>query len=195
MSNALLRIAEVSELRIDGLEDNVVRVRFSKTDRDSKGEYLYLCEDTRLIVQKWLQLSELTESYLFWRMTSWDDNLYIDKKTDEPAPLNPDAVRQIIKSAASWVGITEKISGHSLRIGKAVSLVRAGATVVDMQIAVHWNSPTMPAYYARAQLSEKEAVTKFKGAGRFYPIFVQRYKMKKARYFPKKSELFKGLSV
>ena len=47
MSDGLLRISEVTELRIDDLEDNMLRVRFSKTDQEGQGEHLYLCEDTR----------------------------------------------------------------------------------------------------------------------------------------------------
>ena len=50
MSDGLLRISEVTELRIDDLEDNMLRIRFSKTDQEGTGEHLYLCEDTRQIV-------------------------------------------------------------------------------------------------------------------------------------------------
>ena len=35
----------------------------------------------------------------------------------------------------------EYISGHSLRVGSAISLAQAGATVVDMQNAGRWKSP------------------------------------------------------
>ena len=54
MSDGLIRVSEVTELRISDFEDNTLRVRHSKTDQEGPGEYLYLCEDTRLIVQKWL---------------------------------------------------------------------------------------------------------------------------------------------
>ena len=47
MSDGLLRISEVTELRISDLEDNTLRVRHSKTDQEGQGEHLYLCEDTR----------------------------------------------------------------------------------------------------------------------------------------------------
>ena len=65
MSDGLLRISEVTELRIDDLEDNTLRIRYSKTDQEGQGEHLYLCEDTRQIVGKWLERSGLTEGYLF----------------------------------------------------------------------------------------------------------------------------------
>ena len=93
MSDGLLRISEVTELRISDLEDNNIRVRFSKTDQEGQGEYLYLCEDTRQIVGEWLKRSELQEGYLFRRMTARGDNLYRDKDTGEPHKLTDDGVR------------------------------------------------------------------------------------------------------
>lgn len=166
MSDGLLRISEVIEIRIDDLEDNTLRIRFSKTDQEGEGEYLYLCEDTRLIVQKWLKRSGLTEGYLFRRMTARGDNLYVNKDTGEPSALTADGVRKIIKQSAARVGLTEKVSGHSARIGSAVSLAQAGASLVDIQTAGRWKDPGMPAHYARAQFAERGAIARFKDGKR-----------------------------
>ena len=190
MSDGLLRISEVTELRIDDLEDSTLRIRFSKTDQEGSGEHLYLCVDTRQIVGKWLERSELSEGSLFRRMTArgdtrqivgkWlerselsegslfrrmtarGDNLYRDKETGEPYALTHDGVRRIIKSCASRVGLVDKVSGHSARIGSAVSLAQAGATLVDIQTAGRWKDPSMPAHYARAQFAERGAIARFK---------------------------------
>ena len=162
MSDSLLRISEATELRIDDLEDNTLRIRFSKTDQEGEGEYLYLCEDTRQIVQKWLERSGLTEGYLFRRMTAPGDNLYVNKDTGEPYSLTADGVRKIIKRSAARVGLTEKVSGHSLRIGTTVSLAQSGASLVDIQTAGRWKDPGMPAHYARAQFAERGAIARFK---------------------------------
>ena len=162
MSDGLLRISEVTELRISDLEENTLRVRFSKTDQEGSGEHLYLCEDTRQIVGKWRKWSGLSEGYLFRRMTARGDNLYIDKNTGEPHKLTDDGVRRIIKTCAARVGLTDKVSGHSLRIGTTVSLAQAGASLVDIQVAGRWKDPGMPAHYARAQLSERGAIARFK---------------------------------
>ena len=162
MSDGLLRISEVTEIRIDDLEDNTLRIRFSKTDQEGQGEHLYLCEDTRQIVGKWRKRSGLSEGYLFRRMTARGDNLYIDKNTGEPHKLTDDGVRRIIKSCAARVGLTDKVSGHSLRIGTTVSLAQSGASLVDIQVAGRWKDPGMPAHYARAQLSERGAIARFK---------------------------------
>ena len=166
MSDSLLRISEATELRIDDLEDNMLRIRFSKSDQDGKDEHLYLCEDTRGVVQEWLERSGLTEGYLFRRFTARGDNLYVDKNTGEPYKLTDDGVRQIIKRAAARVGLAEKVSGHSLRIGTTVSLAQAGATLVDIQTAGRWKSSQMPAHYARAQFAERGAIARFKDGKR-----------------------------
>ena len=162
MSDGLLRISEVTELRISDLEENTLRVRFSKTDQEGSGEHLYLCEDTRQIVGKWRKWSGLSEGYLFRRMTARGDNLYRDKDTGEPHKLTDDGVRRIIKTCAARVGLTDKVSGHSLRIGTTVSLAQSGASLVDIQVAGRWKDPGMPAHYARAQLSERGAIARFK---------------------------------
>ena len=162
MSDGLLRISEVVELRVDDLQDNTLRVRHSKTDQEGQGESLYLCEDTRLIVQKWLERSGLTEGYLFRRITARGDNLYVNKNTGEPSALTADGVRKIIKQSAARVGLTEKVSGHSLRIGSAVALAQMGASLVDIQVAGRWKDPGMPAHYARAQFAERGAIARFK---------------------------------
>ena len=166
MSDGLLRISEVTELHIADLEDNTLQLRFSKTDQEGEGEHLYLCEDTRQIVQKWLERSKLTEGHLFRRMTARGDNLYINKNTREPYKLTDDGVRKIIKSCAARVGLTDKVSGHSLRIGTTVSLAQSGASLVDIQTAGRWKDPGMPAHYARAQFAERGAIARFKDAKR-----------------------------
>ena len=127
-----------------------------------QGEYLYLCEDTRKIIMQWLDRSELSEGYLFRRMTARGDNLYIDKKTGEPSPLTNDGVRKIVKSCAARVGLSDKISGHSLRIGTTVSLAQSGASLVDIQVAGRWKDPGMPVHYAKAEVTERSAIARFK---------------------------------
>ena len=76
------------------------------------------------------------------------------------SPHTPDAV--LSKSGLPHAGVDGFISGHSLRVGSAVSLAKAGATVVDMQVAGRWKSSQIPAHYAKAELAERGAIARFK---------------------------------
>ena len=76
--------------------------------------------------------------------------------------LSVDGARKTIKRRAHAAGVEGFISGHSLRVGSAVSLVQAGASVVDLQVAGRWKSPQMPAHYARAELAERGGIARFK---------------------------------
>ena len=51
-------------------------------------------------------------------------------------------------------------------VGSAVSLAKAGASVVDMQVAGRWKSAQMPAHYAKAELAERGAIARFKDGKR-----------------------------
>ena len=113
-------------------------------------------------VTGWLERSGLTEGYLFRRMTPRGDNLYVNRNTGEPYALTADGVRKIIKRSAARVGLTEKVSGHSARIGTAISLAQSGASLVDIQTAGRWKDPSMPAHYARVQFAERGAIARFK---------------------------------
>ena len=165
MSDGLLRISEVTELRIDDLEDSTLRIRFSKTDQEGQGEHLYLCEDTRQIVG--MAGTVGTNGRLSLSENDCPRGQPLSRqKTGEPYALTHDGVRRIIKSCASRVGLVDKVSGHSARIGSAVSLAQAGASLVDIQTAGRWKDPGMPAHYARAQFAERGAIARFKDGKR-----------------------------
>ena len=111
MSDGLLRVTGVTALPISDLKYNTLRVRFSKTGQEGQGEHLYLCKDTRRIVQEWLKRSGLTKGYLFRRMTVRGDNLYRDKETGELSHLTADGVRWIIKQCAARGGLPIRCRG------------------------------------------------------------------------------------
>ena len=159
MSDAMLRVSEVVELRVCDLHDKTIHIRFSKTDQEGKGADLYLCDNTRRVVKKWIAQAGITDGYLCRRITARGDKI---KNPDNLRPMTTHALRDMIKKCAKRVGITEGIATHSLRIGSAISLAQAGATLVEMQIAGRWKNPAMPAHYARAQLSSKGAIARYK---------------------------------
>ena len=130
-------------------------VRSSKTDQDGTGESLYVCDATRNVLTQYRERAGITRGALFRHIRRGDHI--------QPTRLHPHSARRIIKKRATDAGVEGFISGHSLRVGSAVSLAQAGATVVDMQVAGRWKSSQMPAHYAKAELAERGAIARFKG--------------------------------
>ena len=154
MSDCLLRISEVVAVDVGDLEEKTLTVRASKTDQEGTGETLYVCEKTRQLLKQYTEQAGIVSGAVFRRIRCGG---YI-----QPSRLNPHSARRIIKKRASEAGVAGFISGHSLRVGSAVSLAQAGATVVDMQVAGRWKSSEMPAHYAKAELAERGAIARFK---------------------------------
>ena len=154
MSDCLLRISEVVAVNVGDLKERTLTVRSSKSDQEGTGESLYVCDATRNVLNQYQERADITHGPLF-RHIRRGDHIQSNR-------LNPHSTRRIIKKRAANAGVEGFISGHSLRVGSAVSLAQAGATVVDMQVAGRWKSSQMPAHYAKAELAERGAIARFK---------------------------------
>ena len=158
MSDCLLRVSEVVAVNVGDLNKATLTVRSSKTDQEGHGESLYVCESTRRVIKQYRQKAGIECGVLF-RQIRRGDHVQLDRLTDFSA-------RRIIQKRSIDAGIKGFIAGHSLRVGSAVSLARAGASVVDMQVAGRWKSSQMPAHYAKAELAERGAIARFKDGKR-----------------------------
>ena len=158
MSDCLLRISEVVTVNIGDLKEKTLTLRSSKTDQEGTGESLYICDATRNVLKRYRERANITRGALFRHIRRGDHI--------QPQRLTPHSARRIIKKRAANAGVEGFISGHSLRVGSAVSLAQAGASVVDMQVAGRWKSSQMPAHYAKAELAERGAIAKFKDGKR-----------------------------
>ena len=158
MSDCLLRISEVVAVNIGDLKETTLTLQFSKTDQEGTGETLYVCDSTRNVLNQYRERANITRGALF-RHVRRGDHI-------QPTRLHPHSARRIIQKRAQAAGVEGFISGHSLRVGSAVSLAQAGATVVDMQVAGRWKSSQMPAHYAKAELAERGAIARFKDGKR-----------------------------
>ena len=154
MSDCLLRISEVVAVNIGDFKERTLTVRASKTDQEGVGESLYVCEATRNVLKQYQERADIIGGALF-RHIRRGDHIQSNR-------LNPHSARRIIQKRAHAAGVEGFISGHSLRVGSAVSLAQAGATVVDMQVAGRWKSSQMPAHYAKAELAERGAIARSK---------------------------------
>ena len=154
MSDCLLRVSEVVAVDVEDVNKTTLTVWRSKTDQEGHGESLYVCKSTRQVIKQYRQKAGIERGVLF-RQIRRGDHVQSDCLTDFSA-------RRIIQKRSIDAGIKGFISGHSLRVGSAVSLARAGASVVDMQVAGRWKSSEMPAHYAKAELAERGAIARFK---------------------------------
>ena len=158
MSDCLLRISEVVAVNIGDFKANTLTVHASKTDQEGTGETLYVCVATRNVLTQYRETAGITRGAVF-RPIRRGDHI-------QPTRLHPHSARRIIKKRSAEAGVEGFISGHSLRVGSAVWLAQAGATVVDMQVAGRWKSSQMPAHYARAEMAERGAIARYKETDR-----------------------------
>ena len=158
MSDCLLRVSEVVAINCGDLKKNTLDIRISKTDQEGAGETLYVCDTTREVLSRYREAGGITRGAVF-RQVRRGDNIQPQRLTDQSA-------RRIITKRADAVGVKGFISGHSLRVGSAVSLAQAGASVVDMQVAGRWKSSQMPAHYAKSEIAERGAIARYKDGKR-----------------------------
>lgn len=154
MSDCLLRVGEVIAVNVGDFKKGVLTVQRSKTDQEGAGETLYVGKPTLQAIERYRKQAGIECGALFRRVRF---HHYIGK-----GRLSAVGARLAIKTRAEAAGVKGFISGHSLRIGSAISLAQAGASVVEMQVAGRWKSPQMPAHYARAELAEQGAIARFK---------------------------------
>ena len=153
MSDCLLRISEVVAVDVGDLYKSTLRIKSSKTDQEGRGEVLFVGGPTLKLIDRYRTRAEIQSGALFRHIRRGDHV--------QSGRLTTVSARRIIQSRAKAAGVEGFISGHSLRVGSAVSLAQAGASVVDMQNAGRWKSPQMPAHYAKAELAERGAVARF----------------------------------
>ena len=154
MSDCLLRVGEVVAVNVEDIKKGVLTLYQSKTDQLGVGATLFVGESTLEAIARYREWGSIEGGALFRRVRF---HQHIGE-----GRLSATGARWAIKARAHAAGMDGFISGHSLRVGSAVSLAQAGASVVEMQVAGRWKSPQMPAHYARGELVEQGAIARFK---------------------------------
>ena len=158
-SDGLLRVSEIAAIQVEDVEQaedgsGRLTIRSSKTDQEGAGEILYLGEPTIVRVAAWTEAAGTTSGPVFVRVRK---NGLIGTRA-----LSSVSIRRIIRDRCKAVGVEGRVSGHSLRVGGAQSLAAGGASLVEMQQAGRWQSPSMPGHYAKAQLAARGAVARIR---------------------------------
>ena len=154
MSDCLLRVGEVVTVNVEDIKKGVLTLHQSKTDQVGVGNMLFVGTSTLQAIERYQERSGIEGGALFRRVRF---HQHVGEER-----LSVVGARMAIKARAKAGGVEGFISGHSLRVGSAISLAEAGASVVEMQVAGRWKSPQMPAHYARAELADRGAIARFK---------------------------------
>lgn len=157
-SDALLRVSELAALTVADVEvqpngSGTVTIRRSKTDQEGRGHVRFLGAQTVAAIQRYQQAAGIADGSLLRR---------VRQGGAVGGRLGVRSIRRIITRRAAGAGIDGRVSGHSLRVGAAQSLVAAGGTLVELQQAGDWKSARMPAHYARHQLAAHGAVARLR---------------------------------
>lgn len=78
--------------------------------------------------------------------------------------LSPSTFREIIKMRAAAAGVSGAVTGHSMRVGSAVSLARANCELPAIMQAGRWTTSAMVARYTRREEASRGAVAKLRYA-------------------------------
>ena len=114
MSDCLLRVSEAVAVDVEDLKDKTLIVKSSKTDQEGVGETLYVTSDTRRVINRYIAKAGIEGGALF-RSVRRGDHVQAGRLTARSA-------RRQITYWAELAGVEGFISGHSLRVGSAVSL-------------------------------------------------------------------------
>ena len=155
MSDCLLRVSEVAAVNVGDLKDNTLTIRQSKTDQMGEGRVLFVGDETVQVIEELKAKANISRGVLFRRV------LKNGKMTT--TRLTPEAIREIVKKRSQGIrGVKGRVSGHSLRVGSAVSLARGNASLVEMQVDGRWKDSRMPSHYASAEIAQKSATARIK---------------------------------
>lgn len=158
-SDALLRVSEMVAIDVRDIERDpdgsaVLHIRRSKTDQEGLGAMCYLGRRTVAVLDAWMASAGIGRdgSEAVFRSVRKGGTVS-DRLSDRSA-------RAIVVLRCGRDN--NRISGHSLRVGSALSLARAGASLVELQQAGRWKSPEMPAHYTRGESARRGAVARLR---------------------------------
>lgn len=128
---------DVADLEVDADGSGSILIRRSKTDQAGAGSRRALLPDTVRRLQVWLAAASITSGAIFRAM----------KHGHVGERLDAGDVPRIVRRIAERAGLREGFTGHSTRVGAAQDLADSQFTLVEIQTAGGWKSPTMVGRY------------------------------------------------
>lgn len=168
-----LRVSELVQLQKDDI--NLNREEFTVTGKGSKSRVVFLSEQARYWVKKYLEARSDANSHIFIahdiRTKNQNDakrvlsprrgelersSTRVGRQSEytEEAALTPRSVQRIIKTYAKAAGITKPVTPHTLRHSYATDLLQNGADIRSVQTMLGHSSVTTTQIYTH--ITDKE---------------------------------------
>lgn len=146
------RASEICNFRVKDLQrqddgSSLLFVSRSKTDQNGQGAYAFLSRIGTSAVVAWIDEAGLKPDHPI---------LTKSQKGGSKTPLDPATLSRIIRRRTGRADV----SAHSTRVGGVQDAFRLGCDLSSIMVAGRWNSPEMPARYARRLLASQSAAAK-----------------------------------
>jgi site-specific recombinase XerD len=156
-----LRVSELANLKKDNI--NLSREEFTVTGKGRKSRVVFLSEQAKYYLKKYLEVRKDLNPYLF---ISHDLKSKKEKNAKEQ-PLTPRSIERLVQKYARAAGITKPVTPHTLRHSYATDLLQNGADIRSVQTMLGHSSITTTQIYTHITDKElKNIYKKFHGKKR-----------------------------
>ena len=165
-SDALLRVSELVAINRDDIHRDpdgsaLLLIRRSKSDQEGTGATCYLGPRTVAVLDAWIESAGIGVNGEGFDREDKSVFRSVRKGGAVGSRLSDRSARAIVTDRCGS-SVPGRVSGHSLRVGSAISLARAGASLVELQQAGRWKSPAMPALYTRGEAARRGPVARLR---------------------------------
>ena len=149
-----LRVSELIALKKDDV--NLKRDEFTVTGKGSKARVVFLSEQAKYWIKKYLDARKDMNPYLFVSHDVKKNKRLEDSKIErlEDQPLTVRSVQRIVQKYARAAGITKPVTPHTLRHSFATDLLQNGADIRSVQAMLGHSSITTTQIYTH--ITDKE---------------------------------------
>jgi site-specific recombinase XerD len=141
-----LRVSELAKLKITDI--NLKRDEFTVRGKGMKNRIVFLSEQSKYFLQKYLEIRSDMNPYLF---VSHDKRT---KKESKDEPITPRSIQRLVQKHAREAGITKTVTPHTLRHSYATDLLQNGADIRSVQAMLGHSSITTTQIYTH--ITDKE---------------------------------------
>lgn len=146
-----LRVSELTKLKKEDI--NLKKDEFTITGKGRKSRVVFLSEESKYWIKKYLTLRKDMNPYLF---ISHDKRTKTERKSSahEYLPITPRSIQRAVQKYAKAAGITKQVTPHTLRHSFATDLLQNGADIRSVQSMLGHSSITTTQIYTH--ITDKE---------------------------------------